>query len=177
MSEPSIRVVADAATLADRVREVARELQQSLREDDPLLLGILWGSEIFLADLIRALDFPVRYEFLRVEYAPDSGAPETVTAIHFPIPVDVRDQHVVVVKGVVASGITEAYLSSQLRDRGAASVRFVALADLADERKTYFAPDFRAFMLHRAGRLVGYGLKGDDGRLGSLPYLGETARD
>lgn len=177
MSEPPIRVVADAATLADRVREVARELQQSLREEDPLLLGILWGSEVFLADLIRALDFPVRYEFLRVEYAPDSGAPETVTAIHFPIPVDVRNQHVVVVKGVVASGITEAYLSSQLRDRGAASVRFVALADLADERKTYFAPDFRAFMLHRAGRLVGYGLKGDDGRLGSLPYLGETTRD
>lgn len=177
MSEPPIRVVADAATLADRVREVARELQQSLREEDPLLLGILWGSEVFLADLIRALDFPVRYEFLRVEYAPDSGAPETVTAIHFPIPVDVRNQHVVVVKGVVASGITEAYLSSQLRDRGAASVRFVALADLADERKTYFAPDFRAFMLHRAGRLVGYGLKGDDGRLGSLPYLGETSRD
>lgn len=175
MSEPQIRVVADAATLAERVHTLAHELEESLRNEDPLLLGILWGSEVFLSDLIRALDFPVRYEFLRVEYATE-GEEQTVTAIHFPIPVDVRNQNVVVVKGVVASGITEAYLGAQLRDRGAASVRFVALADLADERKTYFAPDFRALMLHRAGRLVGYGLKGDDGRLGSLPYLGEIPR-
>lgn len=176
MSELEISVVADERTLEQRIRELGAELRADLAEQDPIFLGLLWGSEVFLADLIRALGFPVRYEFVRVGYAPDGESPEAVTEIHFPIPVDVRGQNIVVVKDVVATGVTESYLGSQLRERGAASVRFVALADLADERKTYFAPDYRAFMLQRAGRLVGYGLKGADGRLGSLPYLGELPR-
>lgn len=176
MSDSEVKVVVPAAELARRVAELGQELSQGLADEDPILLGLLSGAEIFLADLVRAVARPWRFELVHVTYGRgETGGPDSLS-IHFPIPVDVRNQHVLVIKDVVASGVTESYLVSQLRERGAASVRFVALVDLEDERKTPFGPDYRAFTLQRAGRLVGYGLKGSLGRLGNLPYLGEVPR-
>lgn len=176
MSEAMVKEIISATELARRVTELGRELSEGFADSDPIFLGLLSGAEIFLADLVRAVGRPWRFEFVRVSYGHGETGGADLLSIHFPIPVDVRDQHVVIVKDVVASGVTESYLASQLRERGAASVAFVALVDLVGERTTPFIPDYRAFTLQRAGRLVGYGLKGAAGRLGNLPFLGEVPR-
>ena len=77
---------------------------------------------------------------------------------------------VLVLKDVVTSGITEPYLEQQLRDHGAREVRFAALIDIPDERKTDFQVGYAAFQTGRQGLLVGYGLK-QDGLYGNLPYV------
>ncbi|HEV7515804.1 MAG TPA: phosphoribosyltransferase family protein, partial [Thermoanaerobaculia bacterium] len=180
----------EAAALRGSVAELAKRLAADFGEGkeggegdaEPLLLAILGGSLIFLADLVRAIDQPVRYELMQVGYSegPEAGpathpaeteAAEKIQNIHYPIPVEIAGRRVVVLKDVVASGVIEVYLGDKLRQHGAREVRFAALIDMPDERKTDFTVDYGAFTTRRDGILVGYGLK-HEGRYGNLPYIG-----
>jgi hypoxanthine phosphoribosyltransferase len=154
-----------------QVLDLGRRLQRDLAGSDPLFLSLLGGSVVFLADLVRAYPEPVRFELVHVGYRHPEVTAADVLEIHYPIPVDLAGQHVLVVKDVVTSGVTETYLGEQLGQRGAASVRVVALIDMPDERKTDLEVDYRAFALERSDPLVGYGLK-HEGRFGNLPYIG-----
>lgn len=164
-----LEVLFDAATVRDRVAELGRRIESEIGSEDPLLVGLLEGSLIFLSDLVRAIRSPVRFELIQVSSGEDSG----VIRIEYPIPVDIAEQSVVVVKDVVASGVTEPYLEQQLRDHGARRVRFATLVDLPDERKTDFRPDYAAFSSPRQGVLAGYGLK-HLGRYGNLSFVGRV---
>jgi hypoxanthine phosphoribosyltransferase len=166
---PDLEILFDAAEVRDRVAELGRQIGSEIGAEDPLLVGLLEGSLIFLADLVRAIPAPIRFELIQVHSGEDSG----VLRIEYPIPVDIAGQSVVVVKDVVASGVTEPYLEQRLRDHGARRVRFAALVDLPDERKTDFRPDYTAFSTSRRGVLVGYGLK-HAGRYGNLSSVGRV---
>ncbi len=167
----------DAETVRDSVAALGRRLGAELGDQDPLLIALLGGSVIFLADLVRAIERPVRFEFIDVAYRVDPGAGEEdgeTLSIRYPLPIDIAGQSVLVLKDVVSSAVTEPYLEQQLRDHGAREVRFAALIDMPDERKTAFTLHYRALTTHRHGLLVGYGLK-HRGRYGNLPYVGRLA--
>lgn len=178
--QAGIEILFEVAAVRDSVNALGRRIAAELGPEDPLLIALLGGSVIFLADLVRAIEQPVRYEFIDVAYRPDRAEPaapaegeETaeVLRIEYPIPVDIGGQSVLVLKDVVSSGVTEPYLEQQLRDHGAKEVRFAALIDMPDERKTAFSLHYSALTTHRRGLLVGYGLK-HEGRYGNLPYVG-----
>lgn len=171
MTEPTIEPLFQADEIEREVLDLGRRLRTEHGDEDPLLLSLLGGSVIFLADLVRAYEIPVRFEFVQVGYRHPEVSATDVLEIQYPIPVDVAGQHVVVVKDVVTSGVTETYLGEQFRQKGARSVRFVSLIDLPDERKTDLSLDYRAFTLEDNRPLVGYGLK-YRGRYGNLPYIG-----
>ena len=140
------------------VTALGNRIAAELGAENPLLIALLGGSVIFLADLVRAIERPVRYEFIDVAYRPDPAADEEsaeVLRIEYPIPIDIAGQSVLVLKDVVASGVTEPYLEQQLRDHGAREVRFAALIDMPDERKTAFELRYSALTTHRHGLLVG----------------------
>ncbi|HBL26812.1 MAG TPA: hypothetical protein DD490_08265 [Acidobacteria bacterium] len=162
-----IDVLFDAATVRDRVSALGQQIGRQIGGEDPILIGLLEGSLVFLSDLVRAIPAPVRFELIQVHSGVDSG----VLRIEYPIPLDIAGQSIVVVKDVVASGVTEPYLAQQLRDHGARMVRFAALVDLPDERKTDFRPDYAAFSTPRRGVLVGFGMK-HGGRHGNFPGIG-----
>jgi len=177
-----VELLYDTATVRANVAGLGARLTEDLGAgagvgSEPLLLAILGGSLIFLADLVRAIDRPVRFELIQVgssagaEIGEVPGAPESVLNLHYPIPVEIEERRVVVLKDVVSSGVIEIYLGEQLRQHGAREVRFAALIDLPDERKTAFTVDYSAFSTWRDGILVGYGLK-HEGRYGNLPYIG-----
>lgn len=167
-----VDVVYTAEEISGRVRDLGRRLATEL-PPDPLLVSLLGGSVIFLADLVRAIDRPVRYEFIHVETSGGRQAGQPL-ALHYPIPFSVAGENVVLLKDVLASGVPEAYLLEQLQQHGARRVWLAALVDLEDQRKTDVLADFRAFDGRRAGTLVGYGLK-FEGRYGNLPYIGRLA--
>lgn len=164
-----IETLFDAATVAAHVAELGRRIGRELAGEDPLLVALLGGSVIFLADLVRAIERPVRFELIHISSGEDleSG----VLQIEYPLPFEVAGQSVLVLKDVVTSGVTEPYLEQQLREHGAREVRFAALIDSPDERKTDFQLDYSAFTVPRQGVLVGYGLK-HEGRYGNLPFVG-----
>jgi hypoxanthine phosphoribosyltransferase len=169
MSESHIEPVYTRDEIARRIYDLGERLADEL-PPDPLLVSLLGGSVIFLADLVRAIDRPLRYEFIHVD---SSGGGDGVSPLdlHYPIPFSVAGESVLLLKDVVHSGVTETYLMEQLRDHGAAEVRLAALVDITGERKTDLDTDYRVFDADRLGKLVGYGLK-HHGRLGNLPYIG-----
>lgn len=169
MSNGRLQVLYDEATIATNVRDLGRRLEADYEGSTPVLISILGGSVVFLADLLRAIEQPVRYEAVQVQYSA-SSADDDIREIHFPISLNVTGQSLVVLKDVVATGVIDNYLLSQLTSLGARQVRFVALIDLPEERKSDFHVDYRVFTPRRPGVFVGYGLK-RDGMFGNLPYL------
>ncbi len=165
----NIEPVFDAETVRAHIGELGRRIGQELTDEDPVLVALLGGSVIFLADLVRAIERPVRFEFIHVSSGEDQES--GVVEIEYPLAVDVAGQSVLVLKDVVTSGVTEPYLEQQLRDHGAREVRFAALIDIPDARKTDFELDYSAFTVPQQGVLVGYGLK-HEGRYGNLPFVG-----
>jgi hypoxanthine phosphoribosyltransferase len=169
MSDARLQVLYDPETIAANVRDLGRRLEADHSGSTPVLISIVGGSVVFLADLLRAIEQPVRYEAVQVQYTAGSGADATVD-IDFPISLDVTGQSLVVLKDVVSTGVIENYLMNQLVSLGARQVRFVALIDLPEERKSDFHVDYRVFTPRRPGIFVGYGLK-SSGMFGNLPYL------
>lgn len=174
MNDPQIQVLYDAATIEGKVASLGRQLQADFASTDPILVSIVGGSVVFLADLLRAIQRPFRYETIQVQYTP-TGGENDVLEIHFPIPLSVKDQSLIILKDVVATGVTETYLATQFLDMGASQVRFVALIDLPEERKLDLGVDYRLFTPKRAGKFLGYGLR-VDGRYGHLPYIGRLLK-
>lgn len=170
MIEIRVETVFSAEEIHRRVRELGQRLDREL-PGDPLLVSLLGGSVIFLADLVRAIPRPVRYEFIHVEA---TGSGEGPRSLHFPVPFAVAGESVVLLKDVVTTGITEVYLVDQLRNQGAREVKLAALVDIPGERRTDVEPDYAVLTAERPGRLVGYGLK-HRGRHGNLPYVGRLA--
>ena len=172
MTAPTIKVLFDARAIAARVQALGQRLQREVAHEDPLVVSLLGGSVIFLADLIRSISTPLRYEFVQLEYkSHEEQGEEEVTDIQYPIPIDVQGQSVMVLKDVVSTAIIETYLGNHFLQLGARKVRFVALVDLPKERKTHCQVDYSVFTTERSARLVGYGMK-HLGRHGNLPYVG-----
>jgi hypoxanthine phosphoribosyltransferase len=174
MRVEGVDVLYDVGTIGERITRLGAEVREALADEDPILVSLLSGSVIFLADLVRAIEAPLRFEFIQVSYSSADGAEDDVLEIEYPLPVDIDGQSILLIKDVVASGIIESYLGQQLRQRGAQDVRFAALIDLPDERKTALSVDFSAFVERKAGAFVGYGLK-HKGRYGNLPYIGRLS--
>lgn len=163
-----------AETIAREVAALGERLDREL-PTDVLLVSLVGGSLIFLADLVRAIPRPVRYELLHVETglgSPEAGGDAgSLLSLHYPVDFSVEGESLLLLKDVVASGVTETYLVGQLRGQGAREVRVAALVDKPGERKTDLEVDYRVFSDSGPGILVGYGLKHQGGH-GNLPYIG-----
>src|SRR3954452_13461058 len=80
----------DTATVRDSVAALGHRIEGEIGDEDPLLIALLGGSVIFLADLLRAIERPVRYEFIDVAYRVDAApSEEEVLRIQYPIPIDI----------------------------------------------------------------------------------------
>ena len=162
--------VKSAAQIAERVKELALEIGQSYEGRDFTILGVLDDSFVFLADLLRALNAPTRTAFLRYDHQSLGG----VQDISFSTQVDLSRRDVLLVEGVLDTGVTQEYLIKQLGAHGAASVKLCVLVDKPDGRRVELQPDWRAFETHES-YVFGYGLGFQD-RWRGLPYLATFER-
>lgn len=163
MSE--IKEVYSAAHIADRVQNLAAEIAHAYRGRDVTVLSASEESFVFLADLLRGLEIPVRTAFLRSKHNALAG----VQDISFETDEDLARRDVLLVEAVLETGVPQEYLIKQLLARGAASVRLCVLLDKPDSRRVELEPDWRAFETGEQF-LFGYGL-GFQGRFRELPFL------
>lgn len=168
-----IQPVFSAEDIAARLRELGAELRADAGDREVFLLGILKGAALFLADLLRAVPGNVSYAFIDV--VRDLADNETADAleIDFLSFTDIRGRNVYVLKDVVATGVIENYLLSQLRTHAPASIRLVALLDRPNARTVDLTADFRAFSIEGDGTWAGYGLE-QQSRFGNLPFIGRV---
>jgi hypoxanthine phosphoribosyltransferase len=160
----------------EQIRARIGELGDAIRADagghEVFLLGILKGASCFLGDLLRAIPGEVSYGFIDVIRDVSDNTTADALEIDFLSYTDIRQRHVYVLKDVVATGVIENYLLSQLRMHNPATLRLVALLDRPDARTSDITTDFHAFRIGD-GVFAGYGLE-HERRHGNLPWIGRV---
>jgi hypoxanthine phosphoribosyltransferase len=156
--EPVISPEALAARVAEMGRRIADDYRDALPADEPLLvIGVLNGAFIFLADLVRAMDLPVEIDFVRLS----SYQEETVSTTHVVmlknLEKEVKGRHVLVVEDIADLGLTLAWLLEFLRKKEPESLRLAVAVNKTERRQVSLALDYVGFDLGE-GFLVGYGL-------------------
>lgn len=163
------RVLLSEAVLRRRVRELGRRISRDYAGREILVVAVLRGGVIFLADLIRALSVPCALDFMAVSsYV---GAASTGTArLTLDLKRNPEGRHILLVEDVADTGLTLERLRKNLLARGVASLRTCALLDKPSGRRTPLALDYVGFRLP-PGFVVGYGLDYNE-RYRNLPYVG-----
>jgi hypoxanthine phosphoribosyltransferase len=169
------RTVIPAEQIQKRVREMGRQISDDYRGRTIHLLALLENGFIFMADLVRALEVPVICQFIKPRYHEEKvdGA-GGILEIFFSHEPDIRDQHILVVEGLVHSGITTEFLMTDLKLRGASSVKLATLLDRQSARRVQLQPDYFGFLVDEAF-LVGYGLGSPEQTNRNLPYVGAAS--
>jgi hypoxanthine phosphoribosyltransferase len=166
-----MRTVISTEQIQKRVRELARQISADYRDKTIHVLAVLENSFIFTSDLVRAMEVPVICQFIKPRYNSKSAvAGADVLEIFFSQGPDIRNQYVLLVEGVVHSGVTTEFLMSDCRARGAASVKLVTLADRQSARRVPLQPDYFGFLVDETV-LIGYGLGSAEQTGRNLPYL------
>lgn len=173
MKADGVRTRFTEQQIASRVQELGRRIRADAGDQEILLIGILKGSSVFLADLLRAVSGEVRYQF--VDVLRRSGSEDEPMAINFLTHFDMEGKNLYLLKDVVATGVIENYLLTQFRTRDPALLRLVALLDRPNARRTAVQVDYSAFEVGE-GTFVGYGLE-HQGRFENLPYIGDMDID
>lgn len=168
--EQTAAVLIRAGELRARVQELAREMETVLAggERPPVLVGVLKGSTLFLADLIRCLKIQVEVDFISISsYA--GGGRAGVVRIVKDLETDIRDRDVVVVEDIVDTGLTLNYLRQTLEGRETRTLRAVTLLDKAARRIVPVELEFAGFEIEDVF-VVGYGLD-FQGRYRNVPDI------
>jgi len=164
-----LRVVYSAEQIREAVVRLAEAINLDFAGQHVHLIGVLKGSFLFLADLVRHLRVPCSVDFVRLSsYGPATSSSGTVREL-ISLADPVSGRHVVVVEEIVDSGRTLAKLLRNLDDAGAASVRVCALVDKTGRREVEVPVHYRGFRIED-GFLVGYGLDLDE-KYRNLPAI------
>jgi len=166
-----LRQVISAEQVQKRVKELGRQISDDYKGQTVQMLAVLENAFMFLADLVRAVEVPVVCQFIKPKYTkPPSGAAHDVMEIFFSHEPEIKGQHILLVEGLVHSGVTSEFLMSDLRSRGAASVKLVTLLDRQSARRVSLQPDYFGFLVDETF-LIGYGLGAVEQTNRNLPYL------
>ena len=164
-----MEILISAERLQTRVNELAKEITADYHNQPLTIVGVLTGSLIFLADLIRHLDLPLRIGLIQASsYRGASTAPGELQIQPELVP-DVRGRHVLLLDDILDTGQTLAYLSDHLRSLGTASLRVAVLLRKRGRQRVPFQPDYCGFDIPNAF-VVGYGLDYNDA-FRNLPYV------
>ncbi len=164
----NLSVLVDEAAIARRVNELGEAISRDYADQDELILvGVLRGAFVFLADLSRRLSVPCRIEFIALQSY--QGATSGAIRVLMDLESDVRDKHVLIVEDIVDSGKTVRYLIDALKARGPASVKVCAFVRKDRPVDGDVDIDYLGVEIPDVW-VVGYGLDYDD-QYRTLPYL------
>jgi hypoxanthine phosphoribosyltransferase len=160
-SESRPEVLYSSTEIAATVGRLAAEIRGDYLDKEPLLLGILKGSFVFMADLVRRLDSPLEVEFVRLSSygrgTESSGRISVVQGLRSAV----RGRDVLVIEDIIDTGLTVAYLLDYLRKKRPASLRLCALLDKPSRREVPVPIDYLGITVPNKF-LVGYGLDYDE---------------
>ncbi|MFQ5879644.1 MAG: hypoxanthine phosphoribosyltransferase [Dehalococcoidia bacterium] len=151
-----LKLIIDRGQIAVRVQELARAIRTDYNEKAPILIGVLKGAFVFLADLVRELGMPVIVDFVGLSTYGLRQTSEGAVTVTYPLRVEIKGQDVLVVEDIVDSGVTIRFLRQYLANKGAATVRVCALLARTTGDAEGLA-DYVGFTVGE-GWVVGYGI-------------------
>ncbi len=163
------RVLLDEGALRARIAELARQLSADYEGKDPVLIGILKGSVLFMSDLMRSLSVDHTVDFMCLSsYSGDSST--GVVRLVLDLRESIQGRDVLVVEDIIDTGLTLSYLRQNLLTRGPRSLELCALLDKPEARKVMISPKYSGFKIPNEF-VVGYGLDFNE-QYRHLPYIG-----
>lgn len=169
-TNPNLEVLYNEEQIAERIKSLGAQITSDYAGKELVLVGVLKGSCIFMADLMRVIDLNLTIDFMAVSSYKDgtrsTGDVEILKDLSNPI----RGKHVIVVEDIVDTGLTLSRLLEILGSRGAASIRLASFLDKPEPRiKTELKIDYTGFVVPNKF-VVGYGLDAA-GRYRNLPFI------
>jgi hypoxanthine phosphoribosyltransferase len=168
-TKPPGRVLISEEELRLRVTELGSAIARDYENDNPVLVGVLKGALVFMADLVRAMPIALTMDFIALSSYGGSTRSSGVVKLAADLSMPIEDRHVVIVEDIIDTGRTVAYLKRNLETRHPRSVRLCALLDKIERREADVDIDYLGFTIPNLF-VVGYGL--DHGGLyRNLPYV------
>ncbi len=170
MAEPNIDVLIDAERLQARIAELAEQIRKDYEGKTLVLIGVLKGSFLFLADLCKHLDNNVIIDFLQTSSYHGGRSTTGVVQIRKDVDVNIEGVDVLLVEDIVDTGTTLSHLLDLLGTRKPASLKIASLLSKPDARRVEVPVEYLGFEIENVF-VVGYGLD-DAEKYRQLPYIG-----
>ncbi|WP_018702546.1 hypoxanthine phosphoribosyltransferase [Anaeromusa acidaminophila] len=164
------RVLLSEEELQQRVRELGEEISKEYAGKEILMIGVLRGAVMFMADLARAIDVPVMIDFMAVSSYGTSTSSSGIVRILKDLDEEVAGKHVLIVEDIIDSGLTLSYLVDNIKSRQPASVRICTLLNKPERRKVDLEVNYNGFTVPDEF-VVGYGLDYAE-KYRNLPFIG-----
>jgi hypoxanthine phosphoribosyltransferase len=170
MPDGKLRVLIPAADIQARIREMGKQIASDYRDGAPLyLVGILKGSVVFLSDLARAIDLPVRFDFIGLSSYGKSKTSSGEVKLTKDLDASAEGADILIVEDIVDTGVTLTYLLQVFQQRKPRSIRIATLLDKPERRQRPIEVSYIGFRVPNEF-VVGYGLDfGEDYR--NLPDI------
>ncbi len=170
MKNDIARVLVSEADLKNKVFELGSAISRDYKEKNPLLVSVLKGSVVFMADLMREITVSSEIDFMSVSSYGKGSKSTGVVRILKDLDNDVTNRHIIVVEDILDSRLTLSYILEMLKTRGAASIRLCTLLDKPERRTVEVTIDYSGFKIPDEF-VVGYGLDYGE-KYRNLPYIG-----
>ncbi len=169
------RIIVTKEEIAEKVSVLAGMISKDYENRNPLLISVLKGAFIFMADLLREVTIPCNVDFMAVSSYGKKSATTGAVKILKDLDCKVEGRHVIIVEDILDSGLTLRYIINYLAGGKPASVRVCTLLDKPSRRQADIRPDYTGFIVPDEF-IVGYGLDYAD-RYRNLPYVGVLKRE
>ena len=156
--------------LQQRISEIGEAISNDYKDKQLMLVSVLKGSVVFMADIMRAIKIPARIDFMSVSSYGSGTKTSGVVKIIKDLDIDISGFDLLIVEDILDSGMTLSYLREMLQSRGARSVGIVTLLDKPERHRVEITPDYIGFTVPDEF-VVGYGLDYDE-RYRNLPFVG-----
>ncbi len=158
LSDDVAKVLIDEHQLHERIHELAQQVMEDYRDvDDLLLVCVLKGAYMFLADFSRELDRPHELDFMGISSYGAGTESSGAVRIVLDLKMDIAGRHVLIVEDIIDSGRTLGYMRRNLLSRSPASLRIITLLDKPERREEPVPVDYVGFPIPNEF-VVGYGL-------------------
>jgi len=161
MFTPELKLLYSKETIAKEVKRLAQEISEDFRDEEVLMVGVLKGSFLFIADLIRAITVPTMVDFVRLaSYGSDTQS-SGIVEIRKDLEMPLKNRNVVIVEDIIDSGHTIETLFHRLSLREPKSLKVCTLIDKKGRREVDFEADYIGISMDD-GFILGYGLDLDE---------------
>ncbi len=164
------KVLLTEEDIQKKVKEIGEKITHDYEGKNLMLVSVLKGSVAFMADLMRAIDLPLKIDFMSVSSYGSGTTSSGVVKINKDLDIDLHGVDLLIVEDILDSGKTLHYITKMLSDRGTASIRIACLLDKPERRVVPLSADYTCFDIPDKF-VVGYGLDYDQ-KYRNLPYIG-----
>ena len=164
------RIIITEAQLAERVREMGKEITRDYEGEQIVMISVLRGAAIFMADLVREIDLNVEMDYMAISSYGGGTRSSGVVRILKDIDSDIKDRHVIIAEDILDSGLTLKYTMNLLASRNPKSIEVATLLHKQTPTPAHVDCKYTGFMVPDEF-IVGYGLDYAE-RYRNLPYIG-----